>query len=184
MGKRYYCDYCDKTFADNSQNRKKHLNGVVHDRLRKLHYSLFREPEDILSEEKAKIACLKLKQSGFCTFEGSCRYSHLTPEKERELLEKIEAKKLAAQAAEDLAADLPEPSLDDWLAKRSKRKKNKDTTSSSTSSSEGVHPSGGSAVFKDMEFSLPPELQNIPDLPPSMIPPSSECFTETAEWGS
>lgn len=42
MGKRYYCDYCDKTFADNSQNRKKHLNGVVHDRLRKLHYSLFR----------------------------------------------------------------------------------------------------------------------------------------------
>lgn len=95
----------------------------------------------------------------------------------------IEAKKLAAQAAQDSAADLPEPSLDDWLAKRSKRKKNNDTTSS-TSSSEGVHPSGGSAVFQDMEFSLPPELQNMPDLPPSMIPPSSECFTETAEWGS
>ncbi|XP_054765609.2 zinc finger matrin-type protein 5-like [Lytechinus pictus] len=176
MGKRYYCDYCDKSFADNSENRKKHLNGVVHDRLRKLHYSQFREPEEILSEERAKIPCVKIKQSGFCPFEGNCRYSHLTPEWERELLEKIEAKKLAAKTAEDRAANQPEPNLADWLDKRKKK-------DNASSTSEGVDPSGGSAALQHMQFSLPPELQNIPDLPPSMIPPTGDCFAETAEWG-
>ena len=38
MGKRYYCDYCDKSFPDNLDQRKKHLRGVVHQRNRNQFY--------------------------------------------------------------------------------------------------------------------------------------------------
>jgi len=41
MGKRYYCDYCDKTFPDNPTNRRNHLNGVQHRTVRKLYYDAF-----------------------------------------------------------------------------------------------------------------------------------------------
>jgi len=41
MGKRYLCDYCDKTFPDNPTNRRNHLNGVQHRTMRKLYYDAF-----------------------------------------------------------------------------------------------------------------------------------------------
>ncbi|EOA97693.1 Zinc finger matrin-type protein 5 [Anas platyrhynchos] len=43
MGKRYFCDYCDRSFQDNLHNRKKHLNGVQHLRAKRAWYDLFRE---------------------------------------------------------------------------------------------------------------------------------------------
>lgn len=42
MGKRYFCDYCDRSFQDNLHNRKKHLNGVQHLRAKRVWYDLFR----------------------------------------------------------------------------------------------------------------------------------------------
>lgn len=42
MGKRYYCDYCDRSFQDNMHNRKKHLNGVQHHRAKKAWFDQFR----------------------------------------------------------------------------------------------------------------------------------------------
>lgn len=42
MGKRYYCDYCDRSFQDNMHNRKKHLNGVQHHRAKKAWFDNFR----------------------------------------------------------------------------------------------------------------------------------------------
>lgn len=42
MGKRYHCDYCGKSFPDNPQSKKNHMNGVYHQRNRKAHYDLFR----------------------------------------------------------------------------------------------------------------------------------------------
>ena len=41
MGKKYYCDYCNKAFADNPVNRKNHLNGVMHKQMRDMHYQSF-----------------------------------------------------------------------------------------------------------------------------------------------
>ena len=38
MPKRYYCDYCKKSFQDNPQSRKRHLNGIGHKRNRRMHY--------------------------------------------------------------------------------------------------------------------------------------------------
>ncbi|TWW66075.1 Zinc finger matrin-type protein 5 U11/U12 small nuclear ribonucleoprotein 20 kDa protein [Takifugu flavidus] len=43
MGKRYYCDYCDRSFQDNMHNRKKHLNGVQHHRAKKAWFDHFKE---------------------------------------------------------------------------------------------------------------------------------------------
>ena len=41
MGKRYYCDYCDKIFPDNPTNRRNHLNGVQHRTMRRMYYDAF-----------------------------------------------------------------------------------------------------------------------------------------------
>ena len=38
MGKRYYCEYCNRAFQDNLVARKKHLNSLVHIRKREEWY--------------------------------------------------------------------------------------------------------------------------------------------------
>lgn len=38
MGRRYYCDYCDKTFIDDIDARKKHINSALHQKIRNEHY--------------------------------------------------------------------------------------------------------------------------------------------------
>lgn len=42
MGKRYYCDYCDKTFPDNTLNRKKHNEGSFHQMMKNNYYAQFK----------------------------------------------------------------------------------------------------------------------------------------------
>lgn len=42
MSRRYYCDYCDKTFIDDLEARKKHLSSSHHIKLKKLHYEMHR----------------------------------------------------------------------------------------------------------------------------------------------
>lgn len=42
MGRRYYCDYCDKIFIDDIDARKKHLGSVTHFRQRQEHYAACR----------------------------------------------------------------------------------------------------------------------------------------------
>ncbi len=42
MGKRFYCDYCDKSFPYNSINRKKHNEGSYHQMMRNAYYSNYK----------------------------------------------------------------------------------------------------------------------------------------------
>lgn len=42
MGRRYYCDYCDKNFLDVLEARRKHLQSAHHIKLRNLHYEYSR----------------------------------------------------------------------------------------------------------------------------------------------
>ncbi|XP_033373957.1 zinc finger matrin-type protein 5 isoform X3 [Parus major] len=87
MGKRYFCDYCDRSFQDNLHNRKKHLNGVQHLRAKRVWYDLFRDAAAILQEEQSKKPCRKFLQTGQCDFGSNCRFSHMTEQD----LEKLSA---------------------------------------------------------------------------------------------
>ena len=42
MGKKYYCEYCDKSFADNPVNRRNHMRGTKHRQSRRMHYDSLR----------------------------------------------------------------------------------------------------------------------------------------------
>lgn len=42
MGKKYYCEYCDKRFKDDANIRKKHIEGLPHQKARNEHYALFK----------------------------------------------------------------------------------------------------------------------------------------------
>jgi len=37
-GKQYFCEYCEKSFADNPTSRRNHLRGLQHQRMKNLHY--------------------------------------------------------------------------------------------------------------------------------------------------
>uniref|UniRef100_A0A8C6YS68 Zinc finger matrin-type protein 5 n=1 Tax=Nothoprocta perdicaria TaxID=30464 RepID=A0A8C6YS68_NOTPE len=91
MGKRYFCDYCDRSFQDNLHNRKKHLNGVQHLRAKRAWYDLFRDAAAILQEEQSKKPCRKFLQTGQCDFGPNCRFSHMTEQ---------DLEKLSAQVVE------------------------------------------------------------------------------------
>ena len=42
MGKQYYCDYCNRSFKENAEARKKHLTSLMHINNRTDHYNLYR----------------------------------------------------------------------------------------------------------------------------------------------
>ncbi|KAM6051091.1 zinc finger matrin-type protein 5 isoform 1-T4 [Theristicus caerulescens] len=120
MGKRYFCDYCDRSFQDNLHNRKKHLNGVQHLRAKRVWYDLFRDAAAILQEEQTKKPCRKFLQTGQCDFGSNCRFSHMTEQD----LEKLSAQVQGEQRLKELrqeGADVPPGTIEDWLEKRAKR---------------------------------------------------------------
>ncbi|KAK3588687.1 hypothetical protein CHS0354_028897 [Potamilus streckersoni] len=166
MGKRYYCDYCDKSFADNPVNRKNHLRGVIHNKMRKLHYDSFRDPGTILAEDETKLPCKRFYNTGSCDYGDGCRFSHMTEEKRQELLKQIEEENKLAERKTQEDMEQKQLTLDDWLAKKCK-------TVSSVK------------VEEVPQFSLPQALRNIPNIPPSLLPPKFEDFqnTDPVEWG-
>ncbi|CAH8523603.1 unnamed protein product [Dicrocoelium dendriticum] len=92
MGGRYYCEYCDKTFPDNSVNRRTHLNGTQHQQARKLHYDQYLSgfrvrsalsglaAQEKYAVESSKKPCIAFVRTGSCNYGVSCKYSHQTPE--------------------------------------------------------------------------------------------------------
>lgn len=67
MGKRYFCDYCDRSFQDNMHNRKKHLNGVQHHRAKKAWFDNFR------GEHSLQLVSTPLRR-GYSKNESACLY--------------------------------------------------------------------------------------------------------------
>ncbi|KAE8634067.1 hypothetical protein XENTR_v10002192 [Xenopus tropicalis] len=90
MGRRYFCDYCDRSFQDNLHNRKKHLNGVQHQRSKKAWFDAFRDASEVLAEEQTKKVCRRFIQCGQCDFGPGCRFSHLTVEELEALKGQVE----------------------------------------------------------------------------------------------
>ncbi|KAL2941710.1 Zinc finger CCCH domain-containing protein 3 [Bienertia sinuspersici] len=78
---KYYCDYCDKEFKDTAAARKRHLQGILHHRNRKLWYdslSLPQEPNQVSlsTQTLGKGLCNRFLKTGFCPYGDSCRYHH------------------------------------------------------------------------------------------------------------
>ncbi|KAM8817117.1 zinc finger matrin-type protein 5 isoform 2-T2 [Rhynchonycteris naso] len=110
MGKRYFCDYCDRSFQDNLHNRKKHLNGLQHLKAKKSWYDMFRDAAAILLDEQNKRPCRKFLLTGQCDFGPNCRFSHMS---ERDLQE------LSIQV-EGLNPSEPPSSSTQWAGHRSR----------------------------------------------------------------
>ncbi|XP_028837895.1 zinc finger matrin-type protein 5 [Denticeps clupeoides] len=170
MGKRYYCDYCDRSFQDNMHNRKKHLNGVQHQRSKKAWFDNFRDAAAILVDEQSKKPCRKFLQTGQCLFGTNCRFSHMTERDLESLKRQVAGGSLRKDPKEGGGA---EPMAEEWLARREKRR---------------VAQSSGSVLNEEEdEPLLPPDLHQhfleIPDLPPSLLPPASTGVASSSQWG-
>ncbi|KAJ8393914.1 hypothetical protein AAFF_G00054470 [Aldrovandia affinis] len=174
MGKRYYCDYCDRSFQDNMHNRKKHLNGVQHDRAKKAWFHSFRDAAAILAEEQTKKPCRKFNLTGQCGFGTSCRFSHMTERDMANLEQQIEDEKCQREEPEKRGMS-PERSVSDWLSRREKRQ---------------AALNSGRVLEEEEEAApehsdIPPHLLSIPDLPPSLLPPPPKGWDQApcTEWG-
>ncbi|XP_024623662.1 zinc finger matrin-type protein 5 isoform X2 [Neophocaena asiaeorientalis asiaeorientalis] len=120
MGKRYFCDYCDRSFQDNLHNRKKHLNGLQHLKAKKLWYDMFRDAAAILLDEQNKRPCRKFLLTGQCDFGSNCRFSHMSERDLQDLSMQVEEERWAREWPLDVT-ELPEVHVEDWLEKRAQQ---------------------------------------------------------------
>ncbi|XP_053620867.1 zinc finger matrin-type protein 5 [Plodia interpunctella] len=109
MGKRYYCNYCDKNMVATPTIVKTHNKGIVHQKLVQEHYQKFKDHETILEEEQKKKPCIRFTR-GECQFGAICRYSHYTQEQLHEMREYI-------AAIERTKTDTLQPSFQDLYNK-------------------------------------------------------------------
>ncbi|KAK2816430.1 hypothetical protein Q7C36_022701 [Tachysurus vachellii] len=158
MGKRYHCDYCNRSFQDTLHNRKKHLNGVQHHRAKKAWFDNFRDAVAVLQDERAKQACRKFLQTGQCVFGPSCRYSHMSEQDMKNLEQHINAEEKLHEVDLDQEEPSIKPSLEEWLSRREKR---------AALSSGSVLKLEEETEVKDTE--VPTFLLSMPDLPPSLL---------------
>ncbi|XP_071444298.1 zinc finger matrin-type protein 5 [Hetaerina americana] len=182
MGKRYYCDYCERTFIDDIQARKKHLLGLKHTIRVKEHYESFKDSKTILAEELSKAPCHRFQRTGECPFGINCRHSHYNPEKLNELSQEVhriqeaerakaldEQRKLDDQLSKD-------PSLPTWILKKKCKISSTDPSSGDVSEDEdediytGIEDSTLMNVLTECkDFQIISNLDgNIVHLPPSL----------------
>merc|ERR1712137_1397724 len=73
---KYYCDYCDKSFNDAPEIRKKHSESAGHLRAVKQHYDAFKDPTELLFEQQNKELCPSFVRTGRCELGPYCGYYH------------------------------------------------------------------------------------------------------------
>ncbi|CAF1047181.1 unnamed protein product [Adineta steineri] len=76
MGRRYYCDYCDKRLPPGLTHRKTHNKSIQHINNKRVYYLQFKDPIEMLIDERSKRICNKWTQTGSCPFGNNCKYSH------------------------------------------------------------------------------------------------------------
>ncbi|XP_018573397.1 zinc finger matrin-type protein 5 [Anoplophora glabripennis] len=165
MGRRYYCDYCDKKFIDDIEHRKKHLQSSYHIKLRNLHYEYCKDPETLLREELLKTPCRRFSQYGSCQFERSCKYTHYSPEELCELRQQVERIQIMRRKKLEEVPNVP--SVESWMQKYNKSNNKEDD--------EVVH------TF----WTYPESFERRLDLPPSLVRFKPEHFSDDnfEEWG-
>ncbi|XP_077164066.1 zinc finger matrin-type protein 5 [Paroedura picta] len=170
MGKRYFCDYCERSFQDNLHNRKKHLNGVQHLRAKKVWYDLFRDAAAVLQEEQSKKPCRKFLQTGQCDFGSNCRFSHMTEVDLEKLNAQVQEERRAKEQQRGGVAN-PPGTVEEWLEKRAKRLGSAQTNSTDPE--------------EESVFQYPPGWPPVHELPPSLQapPPGGWLVPPHLQWG-
>uniref|UniRef100_A0A1B6CSJ5 C3H1-type domain-containing protein n=1 Tax=Clastoptera arizonana TaxID=38151 RepID=A0A1B6CSJ5_9HEMI len=155
MGKRYYCDYCDRSFKDDLGARKKHLNGTLHIRTRKSYYKQYQDLKTIVNENCAKEECRRFRTTGECQFGEHCNFTHYSKQELNKMKQQVEDEEIKKQSFPAIAS----ASVEQWLEVKLNKSK----------------------VFP----LLPQKLYLTPDLPPSLQPPTEEDLNsiEFNEWG-
>ncbi|XP_057711369.1 zinc finger matrin-type protein 5-like [Corythoichthys intestinalis] len=122
--------------------------------------------EDILKDKQARSPCRKFLQIGICDFGTSCRFSHMSEADMFHLRKKVENENQRLEGSDDPNA--LELNVEIWLSNREKRK------------------SGQTGISEDRTpFDIPPQIFSVPDLPRSLVPPSSGGWKVDSDmdWG-
>ncbi|XP_037910969.1 zinc finger matrin-type protein 5 isoform X2 [Hermetia illucens] len=89
MGRNYYCEYCDKRMKCSVSIRKSHNEGLPHKIAKAEYMARFKDPRDILAEERKKTPCSRFLTGKECKFGMFCHFSHYRMDQLKEL-ERIE----------------------------------------------------------------------------------------------
>ncbi|KAI3866180.1 hypothetical protein MKW92_017715 [Papaver armeniacum] len=76
---KYYCDYCDKQFQYTTFARKRHCEGLQHQRAKAFYYDSLKDPDRIQGDGFGKGVCNHFIRTGFCQYGDSCKYFHPKP---------------------------------------------------------------------------------------------------------
>ncbi|XP_032686872.1 zinc finger matrin-type protein 5 isoform X2 [Odontomachus brunneus] len=165
MGKRYYCDYCDRSFKDDVEARKKHLSSLQHMKNRANHYSIFKDPETILKEEYKKTPCKRHMSFGDCAFGFGCRFSHYTPY----MIWTLERLVATKNSKESLPPKGGWPNPEDIIKEYFKN----------------VTDSSDIEEFNYPVWNISSQLVDYPNLPPSLWPstPENAVNSSLSKWG-
>ncbi|UJR07617.1 hypothetical protein I4U23_011906 [Adineta vaga] len=90
MGRKYYCDYCDRRIPPGLTHRKNHNRTIQHINNKRTYYFQFKDLTEILLEERSKRICNKWNQTGSCPFGENCKYSHRSNYKLIQLIEQAQ----------------------------------------------------------------------------------------------
>ncbi|XP_072933870.1 zinc finger matrin-type protein 5 [Epargyreus clarus] len=170
MGKRYYCDFCNKTMVATPSVIKTHNKGVGHQKIVQEYYQQYKDPEVILKEESKKTQCNRFA-SGNCPFGGVCRFSHYTREEIEELRRIVAARK-------NIGSDTNQPSFEDLFHKLQDQK-------SKLSDNENTVLYDRNGVTHVLPWVYNPVFDTFGHLPPSIKRMKIEDFVnaEITEWG-
>ena len=170
--KRYFCDFCDKSFADNQTNRRNHLNGVQHKLAKKEHYGSFKDPQILLEEDANKKPCRKFFQEKDCKFGKSCKFSHMGNEERERYIVEVNSRNIQNSSREYFLQNVDaEEIVKSWLTEE----KLEELQASTPDEKEKVQ-------FK-APLKLPVEFTCYKDLPPSLMPYDIQNIKFCPEWG-
>lgn len=168
MGKRYYCEYCDRAFLDNVSARKKHLASSLHQQQRDSWYDKFKSRQQKLEEQlKKPRVCRYYLQQGSCTFGPACRYRHMTDVEIERTRSEIKQDEFLKQR--DSGNNV---TVENWLKLNIKSKRKNAPTATNTPYSEEPQV-------------IPEGLLSLPTIPPSLRPPPNEgrLQCDKIDWG-
>ncbi|XP_042881656.1 zinc finger matrin-type protein 5-like [Penaeus japonicus] len=171
MVKRYYCDYCDRSFPYSVEARKKHINGYQHQKLRTLHYNQYKTAKEKLQEESGKEKCRRFYSGQECSFGDACIYSHLTTGDLNKLREEVYQENEAKRSSKLLSEgrNSSEPSLEKWISKT--------LTGGDSATKFNIH--------DETELEVLFKNRSLASLPPSLILPTPESLLDCnfQDWG-